>query len=339
LPKGGFRLVFRPRPEVSVAQAVHAPLEAVNIVTQERVTGTIVPSRSVWFPWALSAILATACFILSYRALALQVNNQNLLREAQVPWPLSRVVNSRQPTVIVGADAGFARLRFLNGRPSSLKEYLSEDFPKASLPRAMTARESKLMSLLFYTTTLTTYATVQNVKTIVSLSGQMAPRITVRSAREFQSRDFGDGNYILMGSPISNPWVSLFEHFLNFQEVDQMADQTQKYFLNKDPRPGELARYEASSWTGATGTAYATMALVPNEQHIGNVLILQGLQGEGTEAAATFLSVQECQTKLRQALLKIGADPDKAWFEALIRSEAIAGTPRAIDVVAVRLIQ
>ena len=169
LPKGGFRLVFRPRSEVSAAQAVHAPPEAVSVVTQKRVTETRALSLSVWFPWALSAILATACVILSYRALALQVNNQNLLRDAQVPWPLSRVVNSRQPTVIVGADAGLARLRFLNGRPSSLKEYLTEDFPKASLPRAMTARESKLMSLLFYTTTLTTYATVQNVKTIISL--------------------------------------------------------------------------------------------------------------------------------------------------------------------------
>ena len=123
----------------------------------------------------------------------------------------------------------------------------------------------------------------------------------MRSAREFQSRDFGDGNYILMGSPISNPWVSLFEHYLNFQEVDQIANQSQKYFLNKHPRPGELERYEATSWTGATGTAYATIALIPNEQHIGNVLILQGLQGEGTEAAATFLSVKECQTKLRRA--------------------------------------
>lgn len=339
LPKGGFRLVFRPRPEVNIPPTAHTPPEAEGLVKQERITRAISRSRSVWFPWALSAILAAACLTLSYRVLTLQANNRSLRREAEVPWPLSRVVNSRQPTVIIGADAGFAMLRFLNGRHNSLKEYLSEDFPKASLPRAMTARESKLMSLLFYTATLTSYSIVQNVKTIVTLSGQMAPRITVRSPREFQSRDFGDGNYILMGSPISNPWVSLFEHFLNFQEVDQMVDQTKKYFVNKNPQPGELPRYEASSWTGATGTAYATVAVVPNEQHMGNVLILQGLQREGTEAAATFLSVQECQTKLRQALLKIGADPEKAWFEALIRSEAIAGTPREIDVVAVRLIQ
>src|SRR5579863_5951083 len=30
LPKGGFRLVFRPRSEVSIAQAVHAPLDALS---------------------------------------------------------------------------------------------------------------------------------------------------------------------------------------------------------------------------------------------------------------------------------------------------------------------
>jgi hypothetical protein len=74
-----------------------------------------------------------------------------------------------------------------------------------------------------------------------------------------------------MGRPISNP-------FLHFQEVEQIVKQTKKYFLNKSPQRGELPRYGANSCAGATGTAYATVALVPNEQHIGNVLItLTGL--------------------------------------------------------------
>ena len=37
--------------------------------------------------------------------------------------------------------------------------------------------------------------------------------------------------------------------------------------------------------------------------------------------------------------MKAGADPEKAWFEVLIRAESIAGTPREIDAVAVRVIQ
>jgi hypothetical protein len=35
----------------------------------------------------------------------------------------------------------------------------------------------------------------------------------------------------------------------------------------------------------------------------------------------------------------MAADPEKVWFEALVRAKSIAGTPREIDVVAVRLIQ
>ncbi len=338
LPKGGFRLVFRPRREVSAPPQVYAPLQVVGPSNQELDAGTIAATRSVWFPWVLSAILATACLALGFSVVTMRASNRSFHQQAQVPWPLSRVINDHQPTIIVGADTGFAMLRFLNGRHNSLEEYLSADFPNASMPRAMTARESKLMSLLS-TATLTSFSIVQNVKTIVTLSGQMAPRITVRSPRELQPRDFGDGNYILMGSPTSNPWVSLFEHFLNFQEVDQMIEHNQKYFLNKRPRPGELPRYEGISWAGVTGTAYATVALVPNEQHTGNILILQGLQQEGTEAAATFLSNHACQTKLRETLLKTGADTEKAWFEALIRTESIAGTPRDIDVVAVRVIR
>ena len=91
-------------------------------------------------------------------------------------------------------------------------------------------------------------------------------------------------------------------------------------------------------WTGTAGEDYADIALLPNSEHEGSILILQGLQQEGTEAAGRFLADPDHRGALRQAL-GFSEDPKgKVWFEALIRTKAIAGAPNSENIVAVRLI-
>lgn len=175
------------------------------------------------------------------------------------------------------------------------------------------------------------------VKTIVSLSPSLDSKILVRSARDLRPRDFVDGNAILIGSPVSNPWVSRFYKFLNFQEVDELGKTYRKYFVNKNPLPGESESYTGLSRSGENGLAYATLALVPNERQNGNVMILQGLQKEGTAAAAIFLADSQNRAALSRALVEAGANA-KAWFEILIQAESIAATPGKIQIVAVRII-
>jgi len=51
------------------------------------------------------------------------------------------------------------------------------------------------------------------------------------------------------------------------------------------------------------GEDYATIALLPNVTHDGSVLIMQGLQQEGTEAAGRFLADPENR---RQLLVTLG---------------------------------
>jgi hypothetical protein len=340
LPKGGFKLVFHRVAPLESHLAFDDTVDAVSPARSDKDLGPFF----IRLPWVLSAVFATASLILGYWAFTMRASNLRLQQSIrlesspQPPWPLSRVVNERLPTVVVGGDAGFAMLRVLNGRHGSLEEYLLPDFPNTSLPKSLNARESKLVTLLS-TPPLVSYSTVQNVKTILTLAGPTRVNIAVKSAREFRTRDLVDGNYIIMGSPTSNPWVSLFEHFLNFQEVEDLSGSNKKYFLNRNPQAGELPRYDGIRETGATGMAYATVALVPNEQHAGNVLILQGLQQEGTEAGARFLACDECRTALQDSLRKLTKDPQQAWFEALIGASSMAGTPGKIRIVALRVVQ
>ncbi len=155
-------------------------------------------------------------------------------------------------------------------------------------------------------------------------------------------RDLDHENYIFIGSPASNPWVSLFQNRLNFRESESVVGNSVKCFVNSNPLPGEQARYEGLRWTGSQGEDYATIALLPNATHDGTVLALQGLQQEGTEAAGRFLADQENRRQLKVALRlspSLETFPESIWFEALIRSRTVAGAPNSTTLVTVRRIR
>jgi hypothetical protein len=147
-------------------------------------------------------------------------------------------------------------------------------------------------------------------------------------------------NYIFIGSPASNPWVSLFQDKLNFRESEAVVGKSVKAFVNTKPLPGEQTQYEGLRLTGTEGDDYASIALLPNITQDGSVLILQGLQQEGTEAAGRFLAEAENRRELQRALgipVTEGVTGN-VWFEALIRSRTVSGAPNSTTLVAIRRI-
>jgi len=290
------------------------------------------------FPWVLSGILASTSFVLSHRLYNERGTTQESQLAARVAWPLSRVLDGRQTTYLILADANFAALRFLTGRRGSLEDYLSPDFQQKVAPLNPTARESKMLSYLFGST-LTSYANVANVRAILEGAGTLNEKVVVRSARELRVRDISKGHFILSGSQIANPWVSIFEKRLNFHVREDEVGGPGKYFLNRSPRPGELKVYRGLKWTGSTGLTYATLCIFPNAEGSGNISILQGLEQEGTEVAGAFLAKTDNQARLRTALSKLTAQPEQAWFEVLIQTKVIAGAPSESEIAAARLIE
>jgi hypothetical protein len=68
------------------------------------------------------------------------------------------------------------------------------------------------------------------------------------------------------------------------------------------------------------------------------VLILQGLREEGTEALAILLANEKTRTDLEQALKIREGSRDPVYFEALIRTQTVAGAPISFNLVATRII-
>jgi hypothetical protein len=227
-------------------------------------------------------------------------------------------------------------LRLMTKRQISLEEYLAPGARTAFTPGKMDDNVSQLVKYI-EDSEITSFADTAVSTTLMRLAGPESDLITVVSARDLNRRDLERGNFIFVGGPTSNPWVSLFSDKLNFQTVEDTIGG-RMYFLNRNPRKGEQPEYEGLRFTGSGGEDYATISVLPMKNGRGSVLLLQGLREEGTEALGLLLSDENLRTKLRQAL---GTTDDPAYpvyFEALVKASTIAGAPVSISVVATRRI-
>jgi hypothetical protein len=240
---------------------------------------------------------------------------------------------------VVVADINYGMLRLVDEQPVTLEQYLSPAYRSggAFSNAHPTGREARMMKYLSGSL-LTSYADLVVVDTLMRLSGNSRDWLVIRSARELRPRDLETGNFVFVGSPSSNPWVSYFQDKLNFQEREGVVGESLKFFQNLHPKAGEQETYHGLTFTGSSGEDYATISLLPMVNGHGSVLILQGLQQEGTEAAGLFLADGGNRQRLQQALGISGTPGQPIYFEALIRTQAVAGAPNATSIVATRVL-
>jgi hypothetical protein len=252
-----------------------------------------------------------------------------------VPWPLNAVIQQDRQTSIVVSDSS-TMLRQLGNHEVTLEEYLRPGFRESMIPPHLDANFSRLVNYIS-DSQLTSFADLTVYSSLKKLAGPLDTQLVLTSARDLDRRDLERGNYVFVGSPTSNPWVLLFANQLNFQEVEDGIGG-KMYFLNKKPLPGEQNIYQGLAQTGAGGQDYATISLLPGSMGQGNVLILQGLRQEGTEALGELLANPDDRAQLERALANHGDSQHSPYFEALVRAQAVAGAPVSIQIVTVRTI-
>ena len=164
------------------------------------------------------------------------------------PWPVAALFNpASHPVQIVVADVNYGMTRLVDEQPVTLERYLSPAYRSGEdLSNAHpTGREARMMKYLSGSL-LTSYADLVVVNTLMRLSGSSRDWLVIRSARELRPRDLESGNFVFVGSPSSNPWVSYFQDKLNFQEREGVVGESLKYFQNVHPKAGEQGTYHGS---------------------------------------------------------------------------------------------
>jgi hypothetical protein len=322
IPKGGYSLAFHPRhPQPLLSEAL--PLNPADSRAESSNAKASVFQRSpTWVPWLLFAatlILATIGWYRSTRS----------ADQGMPPWPMDQVLAPGQQTTIVLADGSYV-LRLLENRDISLDEYADHHYSDSLIPHDATEGELRLFHYL-QSSQLSSMADVRAASAITSMAGILRGNIVLRSAKEINGKMLASGNVILVGAKTSNPWEELYEDHLNFR-------LNGGYIRNRSPQAGEPSVYSVTGPTGFSGEDYATISLVPGLGDHGNVLLLQGLRLEGTEAAIRFLSDAESRRDLATKLKAANGGKLPRYFEALLHSHSMGGSAASVDCIAVRIV-
>jgi len=249
---------------------------------------------------------------------------------AVLPW--SSIFGSSRATQIITSDPNIAEIQGFTGGQISLSDYANHHYIPD--PTLLTPEQLRFCQVILRGDKTSVVDTP-----IAMAAGQLAQatssKISVRGARSIQFSDMQtDANFILLGSPRSNPWSNLYNDHLDFRfEYDPKTGR--EVIRNVHPRPGELPSYVETAPGWATGQSYAIVALVKNPDQNGQVLLLAGENGEGTEAAGKLVNdLPRLDTTLKQCGIRSAGSEH---FEILLRLNTLAGSPSNVDALTCRV--
>lgn len=301
-----------------------SPSLPMAVSTEQELTVVPEPPRTRWLVRALWFVAAAVLIV----AVAVVVGWKPVVTPASLlPW--SAVFRPGHATQLITSDPNIEHLQELTGTDISVSDYANQNY----VPDPNALSPTQRMFYVFYQHADNAAA----VDTPMAVSiGRLAPanvQVLVRSARSLRITDLEtDDNLILLGSPRSNPWVQIFQKQLDFQFIFS-KEMNQEIIRDGRPRPGEQTIYIPTARGFATGESFAILALVQNPNQSGQVLLLAGANGEGTQAAGHIASDHE---HLLAALKFCGISPRTRvqGLELLLRLHTMAGSPSTVEMVA-----
>jgi hypothetical protein len=251
---------------------------------------------------------------------------------SSLPW--SALFSSSHAIELITSDPNISDIQRLTGSEVSVSDYANHKY--IPVPNKLTPEQDYFCRNILRGDNSAGVDTPIVAK-VAALAQTNSKSIDVRTARSIQITDLkADSNFIFLGSPRSDPWFSLFSDQLDFRFVFDKGSGSE-FIRNFRPRPNEQQQYVPTALGWATGDSYAIMALVKNPDQSGQILLLAGANGEGTEAAGKFATdLPRLSTELR----KCGITPSGSirHFEMLLHLNTIAGTPNNIDLVACHIL-
>lgn len=331
VPRGGYVPVFT---AISGARKPAAP-EVPDAIAPQLPQELTLPAESAPKPavrahwrWAAGGALAGVLAILMIWVIAYTVQIHRRRTATHALW--TQLFEKNRNTLIVPADSGLGIVENLTQTQATVDGYASGMyFAGLRAPAGVDQRSFNDLNRQHYTSAVS----LGIGAALTHLPEFTADRTQIRFARSLAVEEMRNANVILLGSSHSNPWVLLFEPRLNFQFVYTL-EVDRSFIVNRHPQAGEQAQY-ANGTAGGHAPTFATVAYLPDTGGAAHVLIVEGLNMAGTQAAANILfSPAAMQPVLRAAS---GPGGRLHAFEMLIETTSVNASAPAARVIATRV--
>jgi hypothetical protein len=336
LPAGSYAPQFHWAPAEAPstpAEPTNFKLSTVSIQTQlgaANGSDAVVAPRWKWKPWLMRASLLAA-----YSAGLISLGWFAGLRSNtshRIPKPVDTIwaalFDGKRNTYIVPADVGLDLLEDLSHRPMALAEYMKGGYLELPLPGVDPGSAEGLRSQR-----ITSFVDAQIIAALTGLPEYSSQRTFLRFPRDLRLDDLKDANAVLIGSVGSNPWAAIADDSANFHIVYGQGREGAT-IVNRNPQSGEQASYE-SHWNDQAHETFALIAFLPNMSGNGHLLLLQGLDVAGTQAAAETLFHSDAIASVIQRAKR--PDGSIRPFEILVRSTSINWNSTDSQVIASRI--
>jgi hypothetical protein len=281
------------------------------------------PRRYGWFFVAVAVVLGLL-MVLAAQAFHRWKSSSNTAA-AVLPW--KAIFRPGHTVELITSDPNLEQLQELIGSDISVSDYANQRFVNGL--QALTPVQQQFYQFYLHADEAAAVDTPLAVN--IARLAPASVTFTVRSARSLRVSDIQTGDsLILIGSPRSNPWFDFFENQLDFRFVFS-KDLNQEIIQNLHPSPGERAIYSPTARGFGTGESFAIIALVQDPNQSGQVLLLAGADGEGTEAAGHLVTdLPRLQRAMNFCHIPGGATLQD--FELLVRLDTMAGSPGTVEI-------
>lgn len=329
VPRGGYVPVFSAAPQAAERMALETPSPSpapIHEGTSAMAHGPS-PARHPLRWSAMGALTGALVMLLLWAACSAVVARAHR-SAAHVLW--AQLFERARPTLIVPADSGLGIIENLSHTEATLDGYASGSyFTALRVPDSLDVRGVADASHQHYTSLVDL-----DICSAIERLPEFAPdHARIRFARNLAVDEMRNSNIILLGSVHSNPWVALFEPRLNFQFV-YTPEVDRSLIVNLHPRAGEQAQYRNGAADGR-GLTYGVIAFLPVSGSARHVLIVEGLNMAGTQAAARVLF----DAAAMQPVLRAASSPrgQLRAFEVLVEAATVDASAPDARIVSTRV--
>lgn len=335
IPRGNYILVFRYRSaeletpanaQVAIPEVSFVPLHesgSSETTQADDVKRRPLNARTVIASALVALSIAVALFYWSqYHNLYISLYGWKDRPAVAALW--SQILASNAHTDIVISDTSIGLAQTLSHQTFTLKDYLSRGYisqlQSAKLSPDTNAALSRILAW-----NLGSPDEFMLARRILMLD-PLGKNIHLYSARYYMADLMKRDNVILIGAQKSNPWDELFDGRTNF--VTTFNDNGLITVINRSPTSKEQPIYAQTD-----AAEYCVVSYLPNPEHTGVALLIEGTDAEATEAAGDFLLSEEQLSNFRK-MLHANNFP---YFEVLLKVSSVRGTPLTATIAAYRV--